>query len=68
MKLKKKQDQSVDTLFFLRMVNKIPREGFRDKVQSCDGSKYHLETAPPGDPSHKQPPNQTVMHMPARFC
>jgi hypothetical protein len=27
MKLKRKQDQSVDTLFLLRMENKIPMEG-----------------------------------------
>jgi hypothetical protein len=27
MKLKKKEDQSVDTLFLLRMRNKIPMEG-----------------------------------------
>jgi hypothetical protein len=27
MKLKKKEDQSVDTLFILRMGNKIPMEG-----------------------------------------
>jgi hypothetical protein len=27
MKLKKKEDQSVDTLFCLRMRNKIPMEG-----------------------------------------
>jgi hypothetical protein len=27
MKLKKKEDQSVDTLFLLRMGNKIPMEG-----------------------------------------
>jgi hypothetical protein len=34
MKLEKKEDQSVDTSFLLRMGNKIPMEGVRDKVQS----------------------------------
>jgi hypothetical protein len=28
MKFKKKEDQSVDTSFLLRMMNKIPMEGF----------------------------------------
>jgi hypothetical protein len=27
------------------------------KFWSCDGRKGHPETAPPGDPSHNQPPN-----------
>jgi hypothetical protein len=36
MKLKKKEDQSVDTSFFLRRWNKIPMEGLKDKVWSRD--------------------------------
>jgi hypothetical protein len=36
MKLKKKEDQSVDTLFFLRMGNKIPMEEFT-------GTKFRAE-------------------------
>jgi hypothetical protein len=36
MKLKKKEDQSVDTSILLRRGNKIPMEGIRDKVQSRD--------------------------------
>jgi hypothetical protein len=43
MKLKK-EDQSVNTSFLLRMGNKIPMEGV-------------TETAPPRDPLHNQPPN-----------
>jgi hypothetical protein len=35
MKLKKKEDQSVDTLIFLRRGNKIPM-AFSDKVQGRD--------------------------------
>ena len=46
MKIKKKEDQSVDTLFLLRMGNKISMEGV---------------TAPPGDASHKQPPNSDTI-------
>jgi hypothetical protein len=30
MKLRKKEDQSVDILFFLRMGNKISKEGVRE--------------------------------------
>ena len=44
MKINKKEDQSVDTLFLLRMGNKIPMEGvtetkFRGKME---GSIYPL--------------------------
>jgi hypothetical protein len=47
MKLKKKDDQSMDTLILLRSRNKIPMEGVTE-TNFID---------PPGDPSHKQPPN-----------
>jgi hypothetical protein len=33
MKLKKKEDQSMDTSLLLRMGNTIPMDGVRDKVQ-----------------------------------
>jgi hypothetical protein len=33
MKLKKKEDQSVDTLFLLRMGKKMPMEGIRELRQ-----------------------------------
>jgi hypothetical protein len=43
MKLKKKEDQSVDTSFLLRMGNKIPREGVTE-------TKFRAETeGPPRD-------------------
>ena len=58
MKLKKKEDQSVNTSFLLRMGNKIPVEGVnRDKVWSRAWRNDHPETTPLGDPPHKQPPN-----------
>jgi hypothetical protein len=59
MKLKKKEDQSVDTLIFLsRMGNKITMEGVTE-TESVDLSwkKDHPEPVPPGDISYKQPPN-----------
>jgi hypothetical protein len=54
MKLKKPEDQSVDTLFLLGMRNKIPMEGVTE-------TKFGVETegntiqrlSQPGDPSHK---------------
>jgi hypothetical protein len=30
--------------------------------------KDHQETAPPGDPTHKQPPNQDTIAYARRFC
>ena len=52
MKLKKKEDQSVDTSFLLRLGNKM--EGVTE-------TKFRAEMeergCPPGDPSHNQLPN-----------
>jgi len=53
MKLKKKDDQSVDAVVLLRRGNKnIHRRKYRDKVWSRDWRKGHPETAPPGNPVH----------------
>jgi hypothetical protein len=57
MKLKKKEDQSVDALVFHRKGNKILWSNYGDKVYSRGGRKGPPETAPPGDSSHIQPPN-----------
>jgi hypothetical protein len=56
MKLKKKEDQSMDTSFLLRMGNNIPMEGvtetkFGAEIEGPSGD------CPPRDPSHNQPPN-----------
>jgi hypothetical protein len=56
MKLKKKEDQSVDTSFLHRMRNEIPMEGVIE-TNIRDEMEGHPETAAPKDPSHKQPPN-----------
>ena len=58
MKFKKNEDQSVDTLPFLRNGNKTPIEGvtetkFGDKIERMD----HLVIAICRDPSHNQLPN-----------
>ena len=55
MKIKKKEDQSVDTSYLLRRGNKLPMEGVTETTLGAEMD--HPETAPPGDPSHIQPPN-----------
>ena len=55
MKLKKKEDQSVDTSLLLRMGNKIPMEGVTETMFGAEMD--HPETAPPRDPSNNQSPN-----------
>jgi hypothetical protein len=58
MKLKKNEDQSVDTLPLLRIGNKTPMEGVTETNFGAEIKRMdHLETAIPGDPSHNQPPN-----------
>jgi hypothetical protein len=48
----------VDTVPLLRIGNKTNMEGVTEKkVWSRDKRMAHPETAPPRDPSHKQPPN-----------
>ena len=63
MNLKKKEDQSVDTSIFLTWRNKIPMEGVTETKfrAETEGRHDHPETAPLGDPSHKQPPNPDTM-------
>ena len=69
MKLKKKEDQSVDTSFLLRIGNKIPMEGVTE-------TKYEAETEgmtiqrPPLLGIHPIISLQmlTPLHTPARFC
>jgi hypothetical protein len=58
MKLKKNEDQSVDTSFLLRMGNKIPMEGVTEtKTGATMEGRTIQRLRHPGDPSHKQPPN-----------
>jgi hypothetical protein len=58
MKLKKNEDQSVDTLPLLRIGKKNTHgRSYRDTVWSRDKRMDHLETAISRDPSHNQPPN-----------
>jgi hypothetical protein len=57
MKLKKNEDQSVDTLPLLRIEEQNTNgRSYRDKVWSCEERMDHLESAISRDPSHNQPP------------
>jgi hypothetical protein len=68
MKLKNKEDQSVDTLFLLRMGNKIPMKGvtetnFRAKTEGKTIQRLsHTGIHPIYD--HQ---TQTLLYMPERF-
>ena len=58
MKLKKKEDQNVDTSFLLRMGNKIPMEGVTETKFRVQTEERTIQRLPhPGNPFHIQPPN-----------
>ena len=58
MKLKKKEDQSVDTSILLRMGNKIPMKGVTETTFGAKMKRWTIQRLPhPGGPSHNQPPN-----------
>jgi hypothetical protein len=69
MKFKKKEDQSLDTLFLLRMGNKIHMEGVTEtnfRLRQKEGPSRdfpHLEIHPINN--HQ---TQTLSHMTTRFC
>jgi hypothetical protein len=66
MKLKKKEDQNVETSFLLRMGEKYPWKELQSLEQRW---KNYPETAPPGNPSHKQPPNpDTIVYASKIFA
>ena len=69
MKLKKKEDQSVDSLFLLRMGNKIPMEGVTETKFGAEMEGRTIQRLPyPGIHSIIIHQTQTLLHTPARFC
>ena len=69
MKLKKKEDQSVDTSFLLRMGNKIPMEGVTETKFGDETEGRTTQRLPhPGIHPMYNHQTQTLLHMPARFC
>jgi hypothetical protein len=68
MKLKKKEDQSVDTLFLLRMGNKIPMKGVTETKFGPEMEERTIQTLPhPGIYPIYYNQTQTLLHMPERF-
>ena len=68
MKLKKKEDQSVDTSFPHRMGNKIPMEGVTEiKFRAEMEGRTIQRLLHQGIHSVNNHQTQTVLHMPARF-
>jgi hypothetical protein len=69
MKLKKKEDQSVDTLYLLRMGNKIPMEGVTETKFRAKRKGKTIQRLPhPGIHPIYNHQTQTLLHMPERLC
>jgi hypothetical protein len=68
-KLKKKEDQSVDTSFLLRMGNKIPVERVTETKfgAETEGRTIQRLLHPKIHPINNHQ-TQALLHMPARFC
>jgi hypothetical protein len=69
MKLKKKEDQSVDTLFLLRMGKKIPMEGVTEIKfgGKMEGKTIQRQPHLVIHPIYKHQ-TQALLHIPERFC
>jgi hypothetical protein len=69
MKIKKKEDQSVNTSFFLRMGNKIPMEGVTETKFGAEREGWTIQRLSyPGFYPIISHHTQTLLQMPARFC
>jgi hypothetical protein len=69
MKLKKKEDQSVDISSFLRMEDKIPTEGVTETKFGAETEGRTMQRLPhPGIHTIIRHQMRTLLHMPARFC
>jgi hypothetical protein len=69
MNLKKKEDQSVDTSFFLRIGNKIPMVGVTETKFRAEMEGRTIQRLPLLEihPIYNHQ-TQILLHMPARFC
>jgi hypothetical protein len=69
MKIKKKEDQNVDTSFLLIMENKIPMEGVTETKFGADMEGRIIQRLSyPGIYPIISYQTQTLLHMSARFC
>jgi hypothetical protein len=69
MKIKKKEDQSVDTSFLLRRVDKVRMEGATETKFGAEMEGWTIQRLPHLEIHpiiiHQ---TQTLLHMPPRFC
>jgi hypothetical protein len=69
MKLKKKEEQSVNTSFLLRNGNIIPMEGVTEKKCEAETEGKTIQRLSHlGNPSHNNHQTQTQLWMPTRAC
>jgi hypothetical protein len=69
MKLKKKEDQSVDTLFLHRMGNTIYMEGVTETMLRAETEGRTIQRLPHlGIHPMYNHQTQTLFYMPERFC
>jgi hypothetical protein len=68
MKLKKKEDQSVDTSLLLRMGNKIPMGRITEAKFRAEMEGRTIQRPHPGIHTIYNHQTQTLLHMPERFC
>jgi hypothetical protein len=69
MKLKKNEDQSVDTSILVRMRNKIPMEGVTETKFDAEIKGKTIQRLPhPGIHPIDNHQTQTLLHMPEIFC
>ena len=69
LKLKKKEDQSMDTLFLLRRGNKIPMEGVTETKCGAETEEMTIQRLPHLGIHHiDNHQNQTLFWMPTRAC
>jgi hypothetical protein len=68
-KIKKREDQWVDTLFLLRTGNKIPMKGVTETKFGAKTKGWTIQRLPnPGIHPIISHQTQTLLHMPERFC
>jgi hypothetical protein len=69
MKLKRKEDQSVDTLFLLRRGSKIPTKGVTETKSGAETKVRTIQRLPhPGIYPINSHQTQTLLHILTRFC
>ena len=68
-KIKKKEDQCMDTSFLLRIGNKIPMKGVTETKFVAKMKGWTIQRLPnPGVHPIISHQTQTLLHMPAKFC